>query len=140
MDALELFEKFLLEKFFYLRKIVKVENVQHFREITVHRELCISYCVCNKLTISLSEDKIELDQIVQRAVVNETALTTSPDQLLDQSQELFGIARPPTDKAPSAASLAPTMAAKGIVNQQGAHGRDPSLSLSQVYESERVGE
>ena len=55
-----------------------------FREITVHREVRISWCVCDKLTISLSEDEIELDRIVQRAVVNETALTTSLYQLPDQ--------------------------------------------------------
>ena len=55
--------------------------------------------VCDKLTISLSEDEIELDRIVQRAVVNKTALTTSPYQLPNQSQELFCVTKPPANKA-----------------------------------------
>ena len=36
-----------------------------------------SYCICDKLTINLSEHEIELDRIVEGAVVNETALTMS---------------------------------------------------------------
>ena len=70
------YPKILDSKIFYLRKTVKVENVRLCRKITVHREVRISYCVYDKLTINLSEDEVELDRIVQRAVVNETALTT----------------------------------------------------------------
>ena len=86
--------------------------------------------VCDKLTISLSEYKIELDQIVQRAVVNKTALTTWSYQLPDQSQELFGVARLPADKVPSAARLAPCDGSEANSEPTRAHGRDPSLSLS----------
>ena len=82
-----------------------------------------------------SEDEIELDRIVRRAITNERALTTSPYQLPDQSQELLGVARPPTDKVPSAARLAPCDGSKGNSEPTRAHGRDPSLSLSQVYET-----
>ena len=91
----------------------------------------ISYYICDKLTISLSEHEIELDRIVQRAVVNETALTISPYQLPDQSQELFGVARPPTDKAPSAARLEPCDGSEANSELTRAHGRDPFLSFSQ---------
>ena len=63
--------------------------------------------------------KIELDRIVQKAVVNETALAnhiTIPAK--QQSQELFGVASPPEDKAPSAARLHPSMVVKQTVSQQ----------------------
>ena len=83
-------------------------------EKQLYTEVCIGYCICDKLTINFSEYKIELDRInVQRVVVNETALTTSPYQLANQSPELFGVARPPADKAPSAARLAPHDGSKG---------------------------
>ena len=57
----------------------------------------------------------------EQYIVNETVLTTLPYQLPDQVQELFGVARPAADKAPSAARLAlyPAKAAKRAVNQQG---------------------
>ena len=69
------YPKIFNAKIIYSRKTVKVENVWCFRKKTVHEEVRISYCVCDKLIINLSEDEIELDRIVQRAVVNETALT-----------------------------------------------------------------
>lgn len=56
--------------------------------------MCIGYWVY----ISLSDYEIELDQIVQRAVVNEAVLIALLYKLPDQLQELFSIARPPTDK------------------------------------------
>ena len=68
----------------------------------------IACCVCNNLITSLSKYEIKLDWIVQkRAVVNETVLTSLPYQLPYQSQRLFGVARPPADKMPSEARLAP---------------------------------
>ena len=75
-DVLELSENFLRE-ILCLRKTVKVENIRRFGEITIRGEVRISYCVCDKLTINLSEGEIEPDRIVQRAVVNKTALTMS---------------------------------------------------------------
>ena len=80
-------------KIFYLRKSTTFENVRRFIEITVHREVRItgSFCECDKLTISLSEDEIELDGIVQRAVVNETTLTTPPYPRVRKSIPRFEI-------------------------------------------------
>ena len=71
------YPKFFYAKIFYLKKTVKVEHVRRFREITIHKEVRFSYCVCDKLTINLSEDETQLGRIVQRAVLNKTALTMS---------------------------------------------------------------
>ena len=71
------YPKIFYAKIFYLGKTVKVENVRRFTQMTIHREVHIRYCICDKLTINLSEDETELSRIVQRAVLNETALTMS---------------------------------------------------------------
>ena len=61
----------------------------------------------DNLIISHSEYEIELDQIVQTAVVNKILLTTLSYQLPNQSQGLLVVANLPADKAPSGLRLAP---------------------------------